>query len=137
MRRYVTTLIALQSLDGDELIDCCYFTLLDRLPDDVERKESRQLLVKCPSGMTVLVKLSNTFKGCVNLARISGLQAALKRYKRSQLPVIGLFFWVYYRFVRSKSQTVTDGMLVSLTPGGYNILLRLEAEAARYRELGS
>lgn len=133
---YATTLEALLSLDGDEFVQCCFQTLLHRWPTADEQTACQGLIQDDVSRMSLVVQLASAPEGLAIASKLPGLKSAVKRFKQSQIPLVGWLFRcslvIQAQYRRLNLTGSRDDQLIRLTPRAQNILSQIEIEASRY-----
>lgn len=88
---------SLLELSGTKFVHCAYRMVLGRVPDEAGRTYYLRRLHEGWPKMSVLGQLRRSREGRNYGAEIDGLDAMIRRYRRSRLPIVGPLFRHTYR----------------------------------------
>ena len=84
-------------LYDESFVSAAYWTILGREPDPVGMEYFLGLLRSGVSKIRILYELYLSDEGRSNPPMLPGLAAALRRYRRTRIPVIGRLLGLYYK----------------------------------------
>ena len=90
-RPAVPDIAELLSVDGEQFIECAYFTLLDRLPDSSGGQFYLHKLFKGVAKIQILDEIGSSEEAILSRCTLPGLQHAIARHRRARRPLRGLF----------------------------------------------
>lgn len=89
------TLVDLLGLDGRQFVESAYAALLKRAPDEEGLHHRLEQLLEGTSKIQILDEMSGSQEATLVGANISGLLSARKRYRFTQVPVVGRIFVLF------------------------------------------